>query len=165
MIKWIIILVIVFVFLYFGYVKLRKLEDGIEYTFSITSIKGDLSQVISYFGSANGKSNVDIGFAVALHNTSGVPIYLSGLKVQLYYEDNVVAVTPDDVKDNFVEIQGSGVSTYNGTVKIVVNPSTINLVTAITTGKTVNIKYTIHGKITKLGIPFVYSSVFSYKKQ
>ncbi len=149
---------------YFAYVKIRNLEDGIKYEFSITTISGDLSKVITYFGSENGQSNIDIGFKIDLTNTSSTQLYLSNLKIQLYYENELVAITPDNVTNNFIDVQGSGKSTYNGIVKIILNKASVNLVTAILSGKTVNINYTVHGKLTKIGIPFVHSSVFSYTR-
>ncbi len=154
----VIVVVVLFLYLFNRFYGIAKFFD---YTFNIDNI---ILNVDSLLG--KGDKTATINFSVSITNNSPETIIFKNLIVKLYTPDGFeIGETPLDASNLKTTILNSGSKfNYTGSINVLINATTLNLMTAAMSGQTVTINYKLKVGLTSLGIPFTYSDSFQYKK-
>lgn len=165
MIKYIILFAVLLVVIYIGYKKYKELKDAFKFDFGIESVSGNILGFIS----GNAPKSLTVKFFVTISNISKSSISFSDLVIKLYTPDGFQIgespLTADNLKTTVLNPTGNGLPyRYTGTLEILINGTTVNIGTAIMTGQTVRINYTVTVKVTMFKIPVTIKNYIDYKK-
>lgn len=157
----IIILVLIYLILLYKY---YGIQNSFEYKFKILYVTADFVNLFS--GGSNESKKANVKFLVNVKNKSQERITFKDLTVQLYtadgYKIGESPLTPENLKVTILEPQSE--YGYTGTIDVLVNGTTVNLISSILSGNQVKIKYIVKLKATSLGIPIKVENYLEYKK-
>lgn len=151
--------------------KYYGLQHYLDQQFKVTTVSGNVANIIANI--TGGGSSIQVGYEIDITNKSDVTLTFSDLLIKLYYQGYPIGATPETA-DNLKQTSilpldaKTGLPTtvkLTGTINVLINGTTINLATALQSGKPVQIDYKISVKVTSLNIPVpTISGNYIYQK-